>query len=465
MSEQRIPESFSRRAFLQAGTLGVGGLGLGDYYRLRAESGKKGKPDTSVIFVWLAGGPPHMETYDMKPNAPSDYRGTFDPIRTNVPGIDVCELLPMHAKCADKYTLIRSIAHTFNDHGGGSKRFMTGRIPDTPTGTLVDAPSVISIISKMREGYDAGIPNCISAADRSRSKVDTYAQGSAYLGMKYNFFPAGGDPSSPDFEIRNLFLNNKIADRLDDRATLLGEFDNLRRDVDASGAMEAMDGFNQQAYDLLTSPRMHDAFDLSKEPQKLLERYGMHAWGQRALMARRLVEAGSSFVTVAMENPFVSGLKYPKLGFYNWDSHAANCDLWVDAKHRFPIFDKAITALIEDLHNRQLTEKVLLVVTGEFGRSPKISFADNGHKGARHGREHWPQAMSVLVCGGGMEHGQVVGSTNKLGEHPHERPLTPNDLWATVYKHLDIDQNATINDYTGRPQMLLPFGKPIREIS
>lgn len=464
MSELQIPASFSRKAFLQAGTLGVGGLGLGDYYRLRAEAGKKTKPDTSVIFVWLAGGPPHMETYDMKPEAPSDYRGTFDPIRTNVPGIDVCELLPMHAKIADKFTLIRSIAHTFNDHGGGSKRFMTGRIPDTPTGTLVDAPSVISIISKMREGFDAGIPNCISAADTSRSKVDTYAQGSAYLGMKYNFFPAGGDPSSPDFEIRNLFLNNKIADRLDDRATLLREFDKLRRDVDASGAMEAMDEFNKNAYDLLTSPRMHDAFDLSKEPQKLRERYGMHAWGQRALMARRLVEAGSSFVTVAMENPFVSGLKYPKLGFYNWDSHAVNCDLWVDAKHRFPIFDKAITALIEDLHNRQLTEKVMLVVTGEFGRSPKISFSDTGKKGARHGREHWPQAMSVLTCGGGMDHGQVVGSTNKLGEHPHDRPLTPNDLWATVYKHLDIDQNATINDYTGRPQLLLPFGKPIREL-
>jgi hypothetical protein len=464
MTEQRIPASFSRRAFLQAGTLGVGGLGLGDYYRLRAESGKKGKPDTSVIFVWLAGGPPHMETYDMKPEAPSDYRGIFDPIRTNVPGIDVCELLPMHAKIADKFTLIRSIAHTFNDHGGGSKRFMTGRIPDTPTGTLVDAPSVISIISKMREGIDSGIPNCISAADTSRSKVDTYAQGSAYLGMKYNFFPAGGDPSSNDFQIRNLFLNNNLADRLEDRATLLGEFDRLRRDMDASGAMEAMDDFNRQAYDLMTSPRMHDAFDLSKEPQKLRERYGMHAWGQRALMARRLVEAGSSFVTVAMENPFVSGLKYPKLGFYNWDSHAVNCDLWVDAKYRFPIFDKAITALIEDLHNRQLTEKVLLVVTGEFGRSPKISFSDTGNKGARHGREHWPQAMSVLVCGGGMEHGQVVGSTNKLGEHPHDRPLTPNDLWATVYKHLDIDQNATINDYTGRPQLLLPFGKPIREL-
>ena len=173
---------------------------------------------------------------------------------------------------------------------------------------------------------------------------------------------------------------------------------------------------------------MHEAFDLSREPQSLRERYGMHGWGQRALMARRLVEAGCSFVTVAMENPYISGVKYPKLGFYNWDSHAVNCDLWKDAVHRFPIYDKAVTALIEDLHERSLTKKVLLVVTGEFGRSPKISRSDTGRKGLRFGREHWPQAMSVLVCGGGMEHGQVVGSTNaKMGEHPHDRPLTPND--------------------------------------
>jgi hypothetical protein len=465
MNRKTSHESLSRRSFLTAGTLGVGGLALSDFLRLRAEAGKpKVAPDTSVIFVWLAGGPPHMETYDMKPDAPSDYRGLFSPIRTNVPGIDVCELLPMHTKCADKYTLIRSIAHTFNDHGGGSKRFMTGRIPDTPTGTKNDAPSVISIVNKMRENIDIGLPNCITMANGGRSKVHTYAQGAAYLGMKYNYFPVGEDPSSPNFAVRNMFLEKGLEERLDDRRQLLGGFDSLRREVDASGAVEAMDEFGQKAFDLLTSPRMHDAFDLSKEPQKLRERYGMHAWGQRALMARRLVEAGSSFVTVAMENPSISGVKSPKLGFYNWDSHAVNCDLWVDARHRFPIYDRAITALIEDLHDRRLTEKVLLVVTGEFGRSPKISRADKGSKGLRHGREHWPQAMSVLVCGGGMEHGQVIGSTNAKGEHPHDRPLTPNDLWATVYRHLGIDQNATINDFSGRPQHLLPFGKPIREL-
>lgn len=265
-------------------------------------------------------------------------------------------------------------------------------------------------------------------------------------------------------KVRNMFLGKTAEERLGDRRELLKSLDRLRSEVDANGAMDAMDEFNQKAFGLLTSPRMHEAFDLSREPQSLRERYGMHAWGQRALMARRLVEAGCSFVTVVMENPYTSGVKSPKLGFYNWDSHAVNCDLWKDAAGRFPIYDQAVTALIEDLHARSLTKKVLLVVTGEFGRSPKISRSDGGSKGLRFGREHWPRAMSVLVCGGGMRHGQVIGSTNAKGEHPHDRPLTPNDLWATVYKHLGIDQDATITDYNGRPQLLLPFGKPIREL-
>ncbi|QDU96592.1 DUF1501 domain-containing protein [Lignipirellula cremea] len=454
----------SRRSFLKMGVLGVSGLSLAEVMRMQAAAGTtSAAPDTSVIFVWLAGGPPHMETYDMKPDAPEDYRGQFRPISTNVPGIEVCEHLPLHAKCADKYTLIRSIAHTFNDHGGGSKRFMTGRIPATPTGTLNDSPSVISIVNKMREHVDAGVPNCVTMANGGRSNVDTYAQGAAYLGMKYNYFPIGDDPSSPNFAVRNMFLGKTAEERLGDRRQLLSSLDQLKSEVDSSGTMEAMDEFSRKAFGLLTSARMHEAFDLSREPQALRERYGMHAWGQRALMARRLVEAGCSFVTVAMENPYISGVKYPKNGFYNWDSHAVNCDLWTDARHRFPIYDKAITALIEDLHARSLTKKVLLVVTGEFGRSPKISVSQQAD-GTRYGREHWPQAMSVLVCGGGMRHGQVIGSTNDKGEHPHDRPLTPNDLWATVYKHLGIDQDATITDYTGRPQMLLPFGEPIREL-
>ena len=447
-----------RRSFLSMGALGVSGLSLSQVLKLRAAAAEgDGKPatplDTSVIFIWLAGGAPHMETYDMKPDAPEEYRGAFRPIPTNVPGIDVCELLPLHAKCADKYTLVRSIAHTFSDHGGGSKRFMTGRIPKTPTETVNDAPSVISIVNKMREHIEIGMPNCMSCTDASRNRVDTYAMGSAYLGPKYAPFIVGGDPSSPKFEVQNVSLSPSIASRLDDRLLLLKGFDRLRNTIDASGMMDSVDKFNQQAISLMTSPKARDAFDLSKEPQALRDRYGKHSWGQRTLMARRLVEAGCSFVSVVLENPNV------KDTYHNWDSHAVNTDIFKDTRGRLPFYDQAVTALVEDLHARGLTKKVLLVVAGEFGRGPKLEYS-NG----RPGRGHWPQANSILVCGGGMQHGQVVGSTNARGEYPQTRPLTPNDLWATVYRHLGIDQNATINDLSGRPQYLLPFGEPIKEL-
>ena len=395
----------------------------------------------------------------MKPDAPEEYRGQFRPISTNVPGMDVCELLPLHAKCADKYTLIRSICHTFNDHGGGSKRVMTGRIPATPTDTVNDSPSVTSIVAKMREKFEIGLPNCIAGTDGGRDKVDTYAMGAAYLGQKYAPFIVGGDPSKSNFEVKNLTLHPDLtADRLEDRMHLLHGLDRLRRDIDSNKVFSSMDSFNQQAVSLLTSPKAREAFDLSREPQSLRDRYGKHSWGQRALLARRLVEADCSFVTMVLENPNVDGC------FYNWDTHAVNHDHFKDAVKRSPIYDQAITALIEDLHERSLTKKVLLVVTGEFGRSPRISKSTGKDGLMRYGREHWPQAMSVLVCGGGMRHGQVVGATNRLGEHPVSRPLTPNDLWATVYHHLGINPHEAITDYTGRPQHILPFGEPIREL-
>jgi len=449
----------SRRWFLRAGTLGLTGLSMADVFRLQAvQAGKNSAPDTAVIYVWLAGGPPHMDTYDMKPNAPEDYRGPFRPINTNVSGIQVCELLPLHAKCADKFTLVRSITHTFSDHGGGSKHLMTGIPPATPTETVNNTPSVPSIVAKMREHIDLGLPNVITSCESGRDKVDTYAMGSAYLGPKYVPFTVDGDPSKAKFQIQNVSLNSSLAERLDDRMTLLDGVDRMRRDLDASGMMASMDHFNQRAISLMTSPLAREAFDLSREPVKLRERYGMHSWGQRALLARRLVEAGCSFVTVAMENPNVPNT------FYNWDTHAVNYDNFIDMRNRLPIYDQAITALIEDLHDRGLTKKVLLVVTGEFGRSPRISVSSQGPKGTRYGREHWPGAMSVLLTGGGMQHGQVVGSTNSRGEYPDDRPLAPADLWATVYRHLGIDQNATILDHAGRPQHLLSSGSPIREL-
>ncbi len=464
------PGPVSRRSFLEVGSLGLGMLGLSDILRLKATaaetaSRQTSKSDTSIIFIWLPGGPPHMEMYDMKPDAPDEYRGLFRPVPTNVKGIDVCELLPLHTKCADRYTIVRSVAHEFADHGGGHKRFLTGRLPARPDGFVNDAPAVGSIVAKCRERYAAGLPNYISGTEPGRAGVDVYSFGAAYLGPSYTPFNVPGDPSEAGFTVRNLSVDQSASDRLDDRTALLKAFDQLRRGIDDSGVMNAMDQFNQQALTMLTSDQARNAFDLSQEPDALRNRYGRHAWGQRALMARRLVEAGCSFVTMVMENPYQSGVEWLKAGTYNWDSHAVNCHIFDDARVRFPIYDQAVTALVEDIYNRGLDRKVMLVVTGEFGRTPRLNSQTGTQTGiSQPGRDHWPQAMSMLLAGGGMRTGQIVGSTNAKGEEPKERPLTPNDLWATVYRHLGIDWTQSFLDHSGRPMPILPFGEPISEL-
>ncbi|MEX0587112.1 MAG: DUF1501 domain-containing protein, partial [Pirellulales bacterium] len=223
--------------------------------------------------------------------------------------------------------------------------------------------------------------------------------------------------------------------------------------------------YNQAAAGLLTRRQAREAFDLPQEPAAVRDRFGRHAWGQRALMARRLVEAGCSFVTVVMENVYVSGIPFRKDGVYNWDSHAVNCHMFNDLKMRLPVYDQVITALIEDLSARGLTEKVLLVVTGEFGRTPRITQQIGSQTGVvQPGRDHWPGAMSLLTCGGGMRTGQVIGSTTSRAEAPQDRPLTPNDLWATVYRHLGIDPTHAFPDFSGRPMPILPYGTPIAEL-
>ncbi|MBL8819078.1 MAG: DUF1501 domain-containing protein [Planctomyces sp.] len=476
-SARLCPGPVSRRSVLEVGSLGLGMLGLSDFLRLKANASHPASadpsfadpasadPGTSIIFIWLPGGPPHMEMYDMKPDAPLDYRGEFRPISTNVAGLDVCELMPLHAKCADRYNIIRSVAHEFADHGGGHKRFLTGRHPATPTGFVNDAPAVGSIVAKCREHYSTGLPNYVSGAESGRDAVDVYSFGAAYLGPSYVPFSVPGDPNASDFRVQNLSVDRSVGDRLNARAELLNGFDQLKRSIDSSGLMTAMDTFNQQALSMLTSDKARVAFDLTLESDAVRDRYGRHAWGQRALMARRLVEAGSSFVTMVMENPYVSGIPWLKQGTYNWDSHAVNCHLFDDAKVRLPIYDQAVTALVEDIYARGLDRRVMLVVTGEFGRTPRLNSTTGSQTGVlQPGRDHWPQAMSMLVCGGGMRTGQVIGATNSKGEEPSERPLTPNDLWATVYRHLGIDYHQSFLDHSGRPMPILPYGRPIAEL-
>ncbi len=459
------PGPISRRAALKFGAIGVGGLSLGDIFRLQAHAATGAAHDErAVIFLWLPGGPPHMEMYDLKPDAPSEYRGDFRPIRTNVPGMEVGELLPLHAKTADKYNIIRSIAHKFADHGGGHKRFMTARDPKEPTGFVNDHPAVPSMIAKAIEGRQRGLPNYVAGMDAGRQQVDTFSFGSAYLGAETQPFAVPGNPAAADFKVENLAPLPGLETRLQPRVDLLNRLDTWRRGLDQTGAFDSLDKFNRRALELVTSDKARLAFDLSREPDALKDRYGRHAYGARCLLARRLVEAGCTFVTMVLENP-MPGEELPKHVSYNWDSHAVNCHIFNDARLRFPRYDQAVTALIEDLYQRGLDRRVLLVVTGEFGRTPRLSYSVGTASGVMQpGRDHWPNAMSLIVSGGGMRTGQVIGSTNDKGEHPIERPLTPNDLWASVLYHLGVDAGRAFNDFSGRPVPILPFGTPIREL-
>lgn len=449
------------------GALSALGLGLSDYLRLQAiarESGVETK-DRAAIFIWLPGGPAHLDTYDMKPEQPLEIRGEFRPIRTNVPGIEICELFPRQARLADKFNIIRSVCHDFADHGGAHKRFMTGRIPATPTEFVNDAPAVTSIVGKMLEGRHQGaVPPVVAGVDNGRSQIDVFSLGPAWVGSGYTPFMVVGDPSHEQFKVQNLGLTPDMQARLGDRLHLLNGMDRLRRDLDQSGLMAAMDRFSERAVTMLTSPEVRAAFDLSAEPAQVRERYGWSAYGQRGLLARRLVEAGCPFVTMVWENPFPSRAM-PKDCCYNWDSHAVNCHIFEDSRWRFPVYDQAVSALIEDLYARGLDQRVLLVVTGEFGRTPRLEQNRGTQTGVTQpGRDHWPQAMSLIVSGGGMRTGQIIGATNARGEHPIDRVFTPNDLWASVYSHLGIDYHANLVDFSGRPQAILPFGQPIREM-
>lgn len=456
------PGPMSRRSFLEAGYLALGGLGLSDLLRRRAladsiRGATNSNDDTAVIFIWLLGGPSHMETYDMKPNAPSDYRGQLNPIATNAPGIEICELLPLHARVADKFSIIRSISHEDSQHARGSVRFLSGRKTQS-VNPISEFPTVGPVVAKMREHRNVGVPNYVASSARA------YGGGSAYLGESSMPFVVGGNPGAPGYSVPNLSLSNGLKNRLDDRVELLKAFDKMRKDIDLNGSMESMDDINQQALGLLTSEKARLAFDLTQESDATRDRYGRHKWGQRALLARRLVEAGSSFVTMYMNNPDVPGSQKNRI-HANWDIHAINGDLYYDLGVRMPPFDRAVSALIEDIYARGLDKKVLLVVSGEFGRTPRITVQPGTKsKVMQPGRDHWPGAMSVLVSGGGAPMGQVIGSTTAKGEYAKDNKLDPNDLLATVYRFMGIDQNHEFLDRSGRPMPILPHGSPIKEL-
>lgn len=451
----------TRRQALKFGSVAVASAAVGP---LTAHSaGDATTNDPAVIFVWLPGGPPHQDTFDMKPAAPLEYRGPFNPIATNVTGVQICEHLPKLATVADKFSLIRSVSHTFADHGGGHKRFLTGRDPLQPAGFVNDTPMVASMAAEVLKHRRAVVPNYVCGVDGGRQGIDTFSFGSAYLGPQSHPFMVVGDPSDKKFAVRNLSLLQGTEDKLADRLGLLHKFD--RPLPDHSGTAKGMDTIRGRALQLVTTDAARTAFELGKESEKTRARYGNHRYGQRALMARRLVEAGASWVTMVMENATPVGGEMKQNHTYNWDSHAVNCHIFEDTQYKLGFLDQAISALIDDLYARGLNKRVLLVVTGEFGRTPKIEYSVGTQtKVTQPGRDHWPQAMSILVSGA-CKTGTVVGSTTSRAEVPKDRPLSPNDLWATVFSHLGIEYNGTsFPDGSGRPMPMLPYGDVIGEL-
>ncbi len=441
-----------RREFLRLGTLALGGMSLADLLAARASAGEAAR-DASVILFWMWGGPSQLETYDLKPDAPSEYRGPFRPVATKVPGLDVCELFPLQAEVGDKVSLIRSLHHTMSAHNDASIELLTGKTPAKPDPTSTsrsEHPDFGMFASKLLGGRPDGLPRYVGIPRQPFMTQPTY------LGISHSAF-ATGDPSKEGYRPPNLSLSAGVdGHRLDDRRGLLAQFDRMRREVDDSGLREGLDGFQSSALQMLTNPRIAEAFDLTKEDPRLRDRYGRHLWGQSMLLARRLAEAGSSVITVDALAPTLADR------YFSWDDHINTQTRWdlADAmRHRAPFMDQALSALISDVYARGLDRKVLIVAAGEFGRTPRLT-----HASGLIGRDHWPDAQAALVSGGGLRMGQVVGATNSRGEYPAERPLSPQDLLATIYRHLGIDTRAEFRDFAGRPFPILSGGEPIREL-
>lgn len=423
--------SATRREFLKVGGLGVGGLMLGDLLRLRAQAAAP-TSRKSIIMVYLNGGPSHMDMYDLKPDAPVEYRGEFRPIRTNVPGIDICEHLPLQAKIADKFAILRNMR--FRQQGHTSPELYTGQL----TG---NRPSIGSVVSKLRR--DAGIidplPPFVSMGDGN------HVPGPGFLGKAFETYQPGA-------RANNLGLATGVTrEQVTDRRQLLSTFDTLRRDLDAGrGSLAAMDAFNAQALEMITSNRARDAFDISREPQHLRDLYGRG--GVDYLRARRLVEAGVPVVTLTPDNPTA-----PRDCNGQWDHHD---HVFPCLRAILPVYDRAVYALLTDLHERGLDRDVAVVIWGEMGRTPRVGT----QRGTVAGRDHWPQSGFALLAGGGLRMGQVVGATDARGENPRGRAYTPQNVLATLYDVLGIDPATTLNDHQGRPIYLLDDREKVAEL-
>jgi hypothetical protein len=426
--------TLNRRSLLRVGALAIGGLTLPGLLRARAIAKQSAANRKSVILVWLAGGPSHIDMYDLKPTAPVEIRGEFKPIATNVPGVQISEHLPLQARIFDKLSVVRSAYHTNAGHGMGSQWMQTGYQATIEVNDNI-YPSTGSVVAKLKGPNNPGLPAYVNLP----RKVSF--GNAAYLGASYNPFTPDANPNDPGFQVRNLRLPGRVdAERLQTRRDLVRTIDTLRRDVDTKGDLVGYDTFYREAMDMVTNTRAINAFDINKEPSNLRDRYGRNDLGQSCLLARRLVEAGVTFVSVQAGG--------------GWDTHGNN---FSELKRRLlPQYDAAIAALVEDLHDRGLSDEVLVMSLGEFGRTPKIN------KDA--GRDHWPGAMSILYAGGGLKMGQMVGTTDSTASYPTSKPYTPGCVLSTMYHVLGIDHRHVFYDDARRPLPVLNEGDPIKEL-
>jgi hypothetical protein len=431
--------SLSRRSFLQVGALALGGLTLGDVLRLRAASLSTKRRQKSVIMIFLSGGPSHLDMYDMKPLAPREYRGEFSPVRTNVPGIEVCELMPLQAKIADKFAILRGVQfialHTANEFYSG---YPWQESPRASVPGEARRPALGSVVSRFRRGHSS-VPPYVSLENQPDWERAYYA------GIEHEPFRVGGGSAREALEDMGRPANVSLG-RLENRADLLRSFRTLRPDFDSQGAARGVDAFQTRALEIVASGAVQRAFDIEREPKKMRARYGDAPFnygpapGKSLLQARRLIEAGVSVVTACV---------------YGWDTHRLN---FATLRDLVPPLDRALYALVTDLEERGLLDDVAILMGGEFGRTPRIGDV------TPDGRSHWPDAGFLWMAGGGLRTGQIVGATDARGEKNVGKPLRPQNVLATLYHVLGIDPAVTLRDHNGRPQYLLENREPVREL-
>ncbi len=432
----RNDNGITRRNLLQIGAPFLG-LGLADLLHANDIAAAEGQQAShkSLIVFWTDGGISQQDSYDMKPNAPVEYRGMYQPIGTAVPGVVLGERLPYQAKVMDRLSIIRSVHHENGIHAPSAHWMQTGFFGPTLARNAAQKPSFGSVIAKSLGSRQPPMPAYLTMP---KSEAFGY-QGAVYLGKSFNPFEVGADPNATDFKVPNLSLPTGLTARsVDARRSLLQTFDTLRRDLDDSGVMEGLDTFKKQALEMVAGDRMRAAFDLSGEEASLREQYGRHRYGQSALLARRLIEAGARCVNINTGN---------------WDHHN---DIAKGLEQHLPPLDRAIGTLITDLEQRGLFNDVIVYCVGEFGRTPRM----NGHAG----RDHWSDAFSVMLAGGGLRGGHVIGASEKWGGGVQERLVTPCDLLATLYHMLGIPLGTHYDDASGRPTSIVGSGQPIQEL-